>query len=897
MKTSAILTTEESSSGIKNPVLIVDKDGIIGKELILKLGKDVQVVFVTRGKHYLPDDYARSVIFVPFIAKFPTIPDGSYSFMFIVDSAQSQIIKLLPSFLEKARRDEIPIVYALSIAQVNEKLLDFKSKYSRLKILVYGDIFDKNLSLHQDALINKFLYDAVVYEKIEVPGNGLGKTYPVYLDDVIACLLETIFGAHVREQLFFAFPKHSPTDLYIAHAIQKAKPEVKIDFSSQKGERERRDILTPGLYLLEYKYPLDARIREVVSEVSIPKAHKEDLEKHIKKEKVSFFPALLFLLFLFVLPFVATISFLVFGILGLFAAETSFNKGDISSAASWAGRSQAFFSVASASYEPLYFETNILGIGQKIAPLGQAVGAGKDISGALVSFSDAYKKLSLILIGKSSNPEKDFGEANLELSDALVSLKRVEGSRELSKAISAKLKENSRLLNFVSSVQSVLPQLMGVGSKRNYLVLFQNNMELRPTGGFIGSYGILSLDKGKISSFTISDVYDADGQLKGHVEPPFPIRRYLPSEHWYLRDSNFALDFPKAASAAAFFLKTETKQDIDGVMAIDVFFVQKLLVAMGDVRVPEYNETVTAENFFKLAVAHSQKDFFPGSTQKKDFLGALFRAMQQRFETKKDISYVALVKAIEESIASKDILLVSFSPTAQGVFTINNWSGSLWDQRQERKDVVNDFVGINEANLGVNKVNYFVTRKVSKNTIVNDEGEISSEVNISFENKSDGSWPGGNYKNYLRIILPQGTVLSSVSIDGKEQETVEAVISPLVYESTGFKPPKSLEVERTEQDAKTVFGVLFNIPKGSKRTITFAYTIPSKLDLLASTYNLKIVKQPGVLSIPFEFYLSYPTSQEIISASGAIIRHKESASFEKDIISDEEISVKLAKNK
>jgi len=48
-------------------------------------------------------------------------------------------------------------------------------------------------------------------------------------------------------------------------------------------------------------------------------------------------------------------------------------------------------------------------------------------------------------------------------------------------------------------------------------------MELRPGGGFIGSYAILSVDKGKITNFKIYDVYDADGQLKNHIEPPFAI--------------------------------------------------------------------------------------------------------------------------------------------------------------------------------------------------------------------------------------------------------------------------------------------------------------------------------------------------------------------------------------
>ena len=37
----------------------------------------------------------------------------------------------------------------------------------------------------------------------------------------------------------------------------------------------------------------------------------------------------------------------------------------------------------------------------------------------------------------------------------------------------------------------------------------------------------LKLKMGKITNFSIHDIDDADRQLKGHVEPPFAIRRYL----------------------------------------------------------------------------------------------------------------------------------------------------------------------------------------------------------------------------------------------------------------------------------------------------------------------------------------------------------------------------------
>lgn len=906
MKTITLLTTEELASDIKNPVLIVDKEGVIGRQLILKLGKDVQVVFATRSKPIFPSEYSRNIVHVPFIKKFPTIPDGKYSYLFIIDNRLSDIKELLPSFASKAEKERIPALFVTEISETNEDFMSLaQSKYSSFKILVCGDIFDKSLSLDQNATINRFLYETFAYERIEVPGSGMAKTYPVYLDDVILGILEVMFGNVSGEtQVFFAFPKHAPTALSVARAIQRARPEVKVDFSNTP-EEGIKTIPASGIYLLEDDYPFEERIKTVVLKGPKQELDKTDFEKYIKQKATeipheSRFPIwsiILSFVFILILPFITSFVFSFLGLASLYKAQSDFSKGNINGAIAWASPSHAFFSFAGASYKPLFLEANFVGLGNAVSPIGQNIDAGKDISKAALSFADAYRKLSAVLSGKTNNAAKDFADANLELSDALVLIRKVEGSKDVDKNLIARIRENDRLLNFAANIQSVLPQLIGVSGKRTYLFLFQNNMELRPTGGFIGSYGLMRLSSGKVESFEVADVYDADGQLKGHVEPPFAIRRYLPSEHWYLRDSNFDLDFQKAASTSAFFLKTEKGIDVDGVVGVDVSFIQKILKATGGIYVTEYNQDVNADNFFKLAQEHSEKNFFPGSTQKKDFLGAVFRALQNRLIEKKDVSYMAIAKVVEESILSKDILLASVDSSVQGLFTVNNWSSSLFDNREQVSGTVNDYLGINEANLGVNKANYFVERKITQNSIINDEGKITSELGISYTNKSNG-WPGGDYKNYLRVIVPAGSVLSSITINGEEQKIIDAVTDPLVYEKKGFTPPAGLEIESSVQDGKQIWGLLLPVLANSKKTITFDYILPEKIDVSSSssTYNLKLLKQPGIDKLPFDFTLSYPSSQTIVSLSPGFNKQNGAVVFNLDVTKDESLVVSFAKN-
>ena len=219
--------------------------------------------------------------------------------------------------------------------------------------------------------------------------------------------------------------------------------------------------------------------------------------------------------------------------------------------------------------------------------------------------------------GNSKNPTGDFSEATLAIKNSLYLYNKDKQLEMFPQALTQKM---DSLVQMVSSTIDFWPDMFGFNGSKTYLVLFQNNMELRPGGGFIGSYAILNLSKGKIGSFKIYDVYDADGQLKGHVEPPYPIRRYLPSIHWYLRDSNFNVDFSKGAVASAVFLNSEMQQAVDGVIGVDLSFVKNLLSVVGPVEVADYNQTVNADNFFQVAKAHAEDNFFPGSTQKKDFL-------------------------------------------------------------------------------------------------------------------------------------------------------------------------------------------------------------------------------------------------------------------------------------
>lgn len=206
---------------------------------------------------------------------------------------------------------------------------------------------------------------------------------------------------------------------------------------------------------------------------------------------------------------------------------------------------------------------------------------------------------------------------------------------------------------------SNLASILGSGEDKNYLILFQNNMELRPTGGFIGSYGVANFGGGKMNGLNINDIYSADGQLKGHIEPPLPIKNYLDEANWWFRDSNWNPDFPTSAERAEWFLNKEMDQQVDGVVAIDLQPIKDVLAYTGPIFLPDYNATITSDNLYEKTQEEAQANSFPGSRQKASFLTALSRTL---------ISDVAKMNAKNRILVLRAFMKVLLQDTSRFIY-------------------------------------------------------------------------------------------------------------------------------------------------------------------------------------------------------------------------------------
>jgi hypothetical protein len=857
-----------NSALLKNPILIIDKEGLIGKPLSLELAQKFPIVFVSRKD---------------FAGKFPTIPDEKYSHIIFIDG-EGEDLELLPKIIKKVKDVNSDFIFAqeLSVSgkyAVSEVLRSCPSA----KVVLFGDIFGNKLILkqgHFKSTVNKFIYQAQNFGKIQVLGDGLKEAYPVSLMDVVDGLISIVSKMHPQHHLFYIFPKHPPSELALAHMIQKSNPEITVDFIRHDPRPESIIYPSNGVNLLGDKYPIAKRIRnvDVSNRISVREKKINMNIRKIKKIPVFMFWTLIFLLFF---PYVFTMLFSFLGFGTLYYAKGEIDKGSMENVRNSLHLSEGIFYMGIQTSKALSLQAKIIGLENNLNPLFRNLESGRETAEGSLQAFDAGVYFSEVLTGNSKDPTADFTKGKNLLKNSIVDLQKVIAEGKVPTPILQNLESINPLIKLASNTVDALPNLLGMEGPKTYLILLQDNMELRPSGGIVRLYGILKFNKSKITEFSTYDVIEADNQLRGHVEPPFAIRRYLPSEHWYMKDGSFDVDFVKSASLISHFLLVETGNKADGVISMDMTCLKNILHAIGPIYLADYKQNIGENNLYTLAQSHA----------KNDFLKSLYEeTITQLVNTKK--SHLLIAQVISDSLMRKHLIFTS--KDWQNVFTVNGWSSALWDERVDSDKFINDFVGINEANLGMNNTSFFVKRLVSQKVTIGDSGSIEEELNINYKNESTSS-SGGDYKNYLRIILPKDTRLSEILINDAPQKIIDAIIDPLVYEGKKFKAPNGLEIEKVQEEEKEIFGFIVTIPAKEIVRIKLKYTLNENITLNTFSYSLKLFKQPGIDSVPYSFALIYPNSLNVISNSVGINKEAGKTSFSKEIVTDENLIINFAK--
>ncbi|MDD3679573.1 MAG: DUF4012 domain-containing protein [Candidatus Shapirobacteria bacterium] len=415
-------------------------------------------------------------------------------------------------------------------------------------------------------------------------------------------------------------------------------------------------------------------------------------------------------------------------------------------------------------------------------------------------------------------------------------------SKNLPKPITDKtLKQLPAAIEGTKMTLDLLPFLADFLTRENQriILLLQNNMELRPTGGFIGSFGLMDFESGQLVNFTVKDVYEADGQLKGQVEPPETLKKYLGEESWYLRDANWSPDFTQTAQQILWFWEKQLDQRADGVIAINLQVVEKILFSLGGVYLPDYQETITAQNLFERAEYHSEIGFFPGSTQKKDFLGSLAFEILETIKRQENLS-VLLFSACQQSLLEGEVAAYFSDPGLEKQIVALGFDGGIKEVVCQKDSCLSDYLWSVDTNVGANKANFFVKKKLVQRLGISNE-QVSHSLRLTWQNTAQTqSWPAGPYKNYWRLYLPSRAVLQEAFLENNAGQR------------------QAIEPEVTQEMGKKVWNYLIEVPINSQVTVEINYQIKKQFDEDRKRLVYLVQKQAGTGWEEDVTLISYP---------------------------------------
>jgi len=359
------------------------------------------------------------------------------------------------------------------------------------------------------------------------------------------------------------------------------------------------------------------------------------------------------------------------------------------------------------------------------------------------------------------------------------------------------------------------------GEEKTFLLLFENNMEIRPGGGYLGAFGVLKTKDGTVSDLRIYDSGIFDQRIPDVVESPKPFQEKLNVKAWKLRDSNFSPDFKvNAIQAEKFYKLGRGEEKFDGIIGVTTNVLTSFLKITGPVILEGYPGTFGDENAIIQLEYQVEKGFDEQGIpreERKSIMNELSKEILKKALELGKVEQLKLIKIVIEDLKKKYIQLYFKDEDLQKTIELIGWDGKVdtnWDK---------DFLMLVDANMGAWKSDYFMKRTVEYTADLSQEIPQAT-LRITYKHTAtEKDWMTKNYLTYFQVFTPEESWL----------DKTENFVDPTFKKDLGKKS----------------FGAYVDVAIGKEKIVEFSYSLPKEL---ANDYILKIQKQIGVNDVPYK---------------------------------------------
>ncbi|HUH99251.1 MAG TPA: DUF4012 domain-containing protein [Anaerolineales bacterium] len=446
------------------------------------------------------------------------------------------------------------------------------------------------------------------------------------------------------------------------------------------------------------------------------------------------------------------------------------------------------------------------------------------------------------------------------------------------------------------------PKLMGASSQgpQTYLIIVQNEDELRATGGFITAVGKFVVLNGSVLGLSFEDSYAFDNFSKPYPEAPWQLDQYMNIPILLVRDANWFTDFPTSALYIQDLYAYSRANSVDGIVAIDQHLLVMLLQVLGPIKVEGAPYPITADNviaYMRAAKVPPAGEPSPADWNRKAFLNPVASAVLNKLLNNPGINWSAMLTTFFQALNERHLLVLLDDPEVTTVIQRHGWDGAV-------RPGSGDFLMAVDTNVGYDKTNAVVQKSMIYDVDLTDLSKPVGSLDVIHTNHAaanvpclqDGVSDQENayaidrcYWNYLRVYTLQGSALLAA--------TPHAI--PAAWMILDQAVPAQVDTLDEEIAGVQGYGTLLVVPGGQTVETSFRFGLPPRVissgpDPKQMTYSLKVQKQPGTLAIPLTVRIHLPAGAAILSAPAGSLVQSDNLLIKTDLTQDVELEVVFA---
>ncbi|MBI5732186.1 MAG: DUF4012 domain-containing protein, partial [Candidatus Magasanikbacteria bacterium] len=440
----------------------------------------------------------------------------------------------------------------------------------------------------------------------------------------------------------------------------------------------------------------------------------------------------------------------------------------------------------------------------------------------------------------------------------------------------------SDLKKFDSLLQS-LSQALGEKEEKNYLIIFQNEGELRPTGGFIGSFAELKIKNGRIAKLEVpgEGSYALQGSLKAALIPPAPLQLLQP--RWQFQDANWFPDFPASAKKLMWFYEKSNGPTMDGVLAFDTYPLIDLLKITGPMALPNYQKTVNAENFVEEIQKQVEIEYDKTQNKPKQILADLAPLFLEKINKEKN-TWLPLLALFHRNLNQRHIQFYFSDPELEKGIVAQGWGGAI------KENAGGDYLAVINTNIGGGKSDRVIKQTIRHQSEIKDDGTVLDRVIVTREHQGRLDDVFANWQNvdFIRFYVPAGSqLIEAAGFSWPEEKHFKVPEKWYKMDEDLSRLEKNTTIDNrngtviTEEFGKTVFGNWVLTKPGQSSTVSLTYRLPFKIQgpkqkgwldwskisdgkKEYSSYTLLVQKQAGREADAFIHDLSWPKDWQLL---------------------------------